>query len=362
MSQLFSPYQLGALQLENRIVIPPMCQYSAVDGIPSAWHTMHYGSLAQSGASLLIVEATAVTPEGRISPADLGIWNDEQEAGFKSLLSEIKDYSPIKMGIQLAHAGRKASTEIPWKTDRQLSIAEGGWQTVAPSTLPFNPDDSAPNALSEAEIAAHIDAFVAAALRAERAGFELLELHGAHGYLLHEFLSPLSNQRTDRYGGSFENRIRFLMEVFTAVREKVSPKVAVGVRISATDWVDGGWNLEESIELTRQLKAKGADFIHVSTGALSLEQQIPVKPLYQVPFAEAIKQKTDLTTIAVGLITTAQEAESVIAENRADLVAIGRGMLLNPRWGWIAAHQLGEEVVTAPQYGAIHSILRHSAD
>ncbi len=359
MRVLFSPYQLGPLKLDNRIVIPPMCQYSANEGIPSDWHLMHYGALANSGAALLIYEATAILPEGRISPLDLGLWNDAQEAQFTKQLHSIKQYSTIKLGIQLAHAGRKASTGVPWKSDSQLSQKEGGWITKAPSAIAFGPDDIPPEPLTETEIKAHITAFADSAIRAERAGFDAIEIHGAHGYLLHEFLSPLSNHRHDQYGGSFENRIRFLIEVFEAIKQRVSSNIAVGVRISATDWIDDGWSLEESVKLAQILKTLGADFIHVSTGALALEQKIPVAPLYQVPFAREIKQRTHLTTIAVGLITNAAEAESILEKGDADLVAIGRGMLMNPHWGWNAAKELGLKPQTPPQYGAANSILRY---
>ncbi|MFP1771705.1 NADH:flavin oxidoreductase/NADH oxidase [Lonsdalea quercina] len=347
MSQLFTPSKLGALTLDNRIIIAPMCQYSAEQGFPSEWHTMHLGNLAQSGAGLLILEATAVQPEGRISPKDLGLWNDEQAAELAKQVENIRRYSPIKLGIQLAHAGRKASTAEPWKGGADVAISDGGWQTVAPSALAYA-DSRQPEALTMEQIHQLRADFVAAAERAEKAGFDLIELHAAHGYLLHQFLSPLSNHRSDAYGGSLENRMRLVLEVFADVREAVS--IAVGVRISATDWVDGGWNVEDSVSLSKQLEALGCDYIHVSSGGLAPEQDIPVGPNYQVPLASRIHESVSIATIAVGLITEAEQAEAIIATGQADFIALARAVLFDPRWPWHAAAKLGDTIPVSPQY------------
>ena len=352
LSQLFSPMSLGPLTLPNRIVIAPMCQYSAEDGRASDWHAMHLGNLAQSGAGLLILEATAVEPRGRISWADLGLWDDGTEAALAQVLASVRRWSSMPLGIQLAHAGRKASTARPWDGGRQLPADDAnGWATVAPSPVPFHVTDPAPEALDEAGIAEIIAAFAASAVRAERLGFELIEIHAAHGYLLHQFLSPLSNRRTDGYGGSLPNRLRLLVEVFDAVRAAVSDKVAVGVRISATDWVDGGWDLVQSEALAQILDARGCNFLHVSSGGLDERQKISVGPGYQVPFAAAIKaKKLRMPVIAVGLITEPEQAESILRHNQADAVGLARGILYDPRWPWHAAAALGDSVVPSPQY------------
>ena len=352
LSQLFSPVTLGPLTLSNRIVIAPMCQYSAEDGRASDWHAQHLGSLAQSGAGLLILEATAVEPRGRISYADLGLWDDGTEAALAQVLASVRRWSPMPLGIQLGHAGRKASTARPWDGGRQLPADDArGWPTVAPSPLPFHANDPAPQALDEAGIADVVAAFAASAVRAERLGFELIEIHAAHGYLLHQFLSPLSNRRTDGYGGSLPNRLRLLVEVFDAVREAVSDTVSVGVRISATDWVEGGWDVVQSEALAQVLDARGCNFLHVSSGGLDERQKISVGPGYQVPFAAAIKaKKLRMPVIAVGLITEPEQAESILRHNQADAIALARGILYDPRWPWHAAAALGDSVVPAPQY------------
>ncbi len=352
LSQLFSPVTLGPLTLSNRIVIAPMCQYSAEDGRASDWHAQHLGSLAQSGAGLLILEATAVEPRGRISYADLGLWDDGTEAALAQVLASVRRWSPMPLGIQLGHAGRKASTARPWDGGRQLPADDArGWPTVAPSPLPFHANDPAPQALDEAGIAEVVAAFAASAVRAERLGFELIEIHAAHGYLLHQFLSPLSNRRTDGYGGSLPNRLRLLVEVFDAVREAVSDTVSVGVRISATDWVEGGWDVVQSEALAQVLDARGCNFLHVSSGGLDERQKISVGPGYQVPFAAAIKaKKLRMPVIAVGLITEPEQAESILRHNQADAIALARGILYDPRWPWHAAAALGDSVVPAPQY------------
>nr|ELR5041663.1 NADH:flavin oxidoreductase/NADH oxidase [Providencia stuartii]ELR5081303.1 NADH:flavin oxidoreductase/NADH oxidase [Providencia stuartii] len=350
MSILFSPSSLGQISLNNRIIVPPMCQYSAIDGMPTAWHNAHYMNLALSGAALVIVEASAITPVGRITYQDLGIWNDEQANALKKMLNDIRQFADARLGIQIAHAGRKASTDLPWVGGKSLSSTEPhGWQTVSASNIAFG-QSYPPCELSQAQIAETVQQFVDAAKRAEYAGFDVIEIHAAHGYLLHQFLSPLSNQRQDEYGGSFENRSRLLIEVFRAVRQAVTPEIAVGIRISATDWVDGGWDLPEAIELTEQLEELGCDYMHVSSGGLSDKQQIPVGPNYQVPFAQAINEHTMMPVIAVGLITEPAQAEAIIATGQADFIAIGRGMLYDPRWPWHAAAQLSENIRVAPQY------------
>ncbi|MEH2920865.1 NADH:flavin oxidoreductase/NADH oxidase [Samsonia erythrinae] len=350
MSKLFSPVSLGKLDLPNRIIIAPMCQYSAEDGKATAWHTMHLGSLSHSGAGLLILEATAVSPEGRISPRDLGLWNDATEQALANVIHSVKTYSAMPLGIQLAHAGRKASTAVPWHSRVFLRPDEGGWQTVAPSALPYAASDDAPLALSEQQIHTLISSFVEAAKRADRLGFDLVEIHAAHGYLLHQFLSPLANQRTDSYGGSLANRMRLVMEIFRAVREVFPAHKAVGVRISATDGVDGGWDLEQSVELSRALHESGCDFIHVSSGGLSPLQQINPAPNYQVPYAQRIKQEVGITTIAVGLITEPEQAEAIVATGEADAIGLARAILFDPRWPWHAAARLGAQVSAPPQY------------
>jgi 2,4-dienoyl-CoA reductase-like NADH-dependent reductase (Old Yellow Enzyme family) len=352
MSTLFTPFALGPLTLPNRIVIAPMCQYSARDGSATDWHLIHLGSLALSGAGLLIIEATAVTPEGRISPDDLGLWSDENEQALARVLRGIRAYSKMPLSIQLAHAGRKASTNVPWSKSafKQIPLSEGGWPTLAPSPIPFEEDEATPIALDTAGLARIRDAFAAAALRADRLGLDAIEVHNAHGYLLHEFLSPLSNQRTDNYGGSLENRMRFPLEVFDAVRAAFPAGKPVGVRISASDWVEGGWDLAQSVAFTNELQRRGAAYIHVSSGGGSPKQKIPLKPGYQVPFAARIKKETGLATIAVGLITEPAQAEEIVAGGQADLVALARAMLYNPRWPWHAAAQLGAQVDAPVQY------------
>lgn len=350
MSQLFSPARIGKLALENRIVIAPMCQYSAENGKVTAWHRIHLGQLAFSGAGLVIIEASAVEPAGRISPADVGLWDDETEAALYRVLEDVRAYSTTRIGIQLGHAGRKASVAAPWLGGGQLALDNGGWQTVAPSALAFHDGDRAPKALSHDDLARLKQAFVDSARRAERLGIELIELHAAHGYLLHQFLSPLSNQRTDEYGGSLENRLRFPLEVFQAIREAVSENITVGVRLSATDWVDGGWDTAQSIVFSQQLEALGCDYIHVSSGGLSPQQAIQVGPGYQLPFAHEIRQQINVPVIGVGLITEPQQAEDALQNGDADLIAIARAALYNPHWPWQAAAALGAQVRVPPQY------------
>jgi 2,4-dienoyl-CoA reductase-like NADH-dependent reductase (Old Yellow Enzyme family) len=350
MTMLFSPYSLGPLELSNRITIAPMCQYSAVDGLATDWHMIHLGSLALSGAALITLEATAVVPEGRISPSDLGLWSDAHADALAPILAAMRRHSPIKIGIQLSHAGRKASTNVPWEGGAQIAPdAANGWQTEGPSAVPHTEGDAAPLALDAAGLARVRDGFVAGARRAHALGFDAIELHGAHGYLLHQFLSPLANHRTDAYGGSLENRMRYPLEVFAAVRAAV-PSMTLGMRISATDWVDGGWDLEQSVRFAQELERIGCDFIHVSSGGVSPAQKIPVEPGYQIGFAERIKHDTGLPTIGVGLITEARHAEAILQAGQADVIALARAMLYDPRWPWHAAAELGAQVSAPPQY------------
>ena len=351
MSRLFSPWSLGDLTLPNRIVIAPMCQYSAHKGSASDWHLIHLGQLALSGAGLLIVEATAVTADGRISPDDLGLYSDANEAALARVLAPIRAYSPIRVAVQLAHAGRKASVRLPWQGGKQIAPTEpGGWQTVAPSALAQAPGEHAPLALDRAALSAVRDSFVTAAQRAVRLGFDGIELHAAHGYLLHEFLSPISNHRDDAYGGSLQNRMRFPLEVFEAVRAAVPAHLPVWVRISASDWLPNAWDVEQSIVFARALQQRGCAAVHVSSGGISPQQAIALGPNYQVPFARRIKAETGIPTIAVGLITEPQQAEAILVEGEADAIALARAMLYDPRWPWHAAAALGAQVWAPNQY------------
>ena len=351
MSKLFSPTALGPLQLSNRIAIAPMCQYSAIEGLATDWHMIHLGNLALSGAALLIIEATAVVPEGRISPDDLGLWSDAHADALDPIVRAMRRHSPIKIAIQLAHAGRKASSQAPWEGGANSPPGQPrGWQTVAPSSVPHAEDDPAPLELDAEGLARIRDGFVAAARRAHVLGLDAIELHGAHGYLLHEFLSPLSNLREDDYGGSLDNRMRFPLEIVDAVRSAVPGGMAVGMRISATDWVEGGWEIEQSVRFAHELKARGCDFIHVSTGGLSPAQQIALEPGYQIAYAQRIKRETGMPTIGVGLITEPEHAERILQDGEADVIGLARAMLYDPRWPWHAAARLGDRVFAPPQY------------
>jgi 2,4-dienoyl-CoA reductase-like NADH-dependent reductase (Old Yellow Enzyme family) len=351
MSKLFQTLQLGSLTLPNRIIIAPMCQYSAEDGAATDWHMLHLGSLALSGAGLLIIEATAISPEARITFGDLGLYSDEDEAALARVLQAIRMYSAIPVAIQLAHAGRKASCDLPWHGGAQIAPdAANGWQTEAPSANPYAPGENPPSALAIADLSRIIKNFVATAKRAERLGIQGIEIHAAHGYLLHQFLSPLANQREDQYGGSLENRLRFPLEVFEQIRGAISAAIPVWVRVSATDWVDGGWDVEQTIAFAKALEARGCAAIHVSSGGLSPAQKIPLSEGYQVPFAKRIKHEVNIPVIAVGLITEPDHAESIIEKNQADAVALARAILYDPRWPWHAAAQLGAQVVAPPQY------------
>lgn len=349
MSKLFSSLTIKNLTLKNRIVVSPMCQYSAEDGFTSDYHLVHLGSRAMGGAGLIISEAASVSPEGRISPGDIGIWKDEHIAGLKRITDFIHQYGGVA-GIQLAHAGRKASFKAPWLDPKQISIAEGGWQTVAPSAIPFNEEDTVPEALDAAGLAKVKEDFRAATERSIAAGFKVIELHAAHGYLIHQFLSPLSNERTDEYGGSFENRVRLLLELVDVVQEVWPAENPLFVRISATDWAAGGWNAEESVKLAALLKAKGVDLIDASSGGLTKKQEIPIFPGYQVQFAEQIKKETGIMTGAVGLITDAQQAEEVLKDGQADLIFLAREFLRDPYFPLHAAEALDVELKWPVQY------------
>src|SRR5215217_6505727 len=353
MSQplLFTPLRVGGVTLANRIVIAPMCQYSAVDGCMSDWHLIHLGHLALSSAALLTIEATAVVPEGRITYADVGLWSGVTEAAITRTLESVRRWSDIPIAIQLAHAGRKSSHEIPWKGGRQIPPGEpNGWQTEGPSANAFEPGEHPPVALDRSGLARVRDAFAGAARRAARLGIDAVQLHGAHGYLLHEFLSPLSNHRDDEYGGSLENRMRFPLEVFDAVRAAFPAERPVWMRISATDWVPGGWDIEGTVALAKALKERGCAAIHVTTGGVSPAQAIKIAPGYQVPYAQRVKSEVGLPTIAVGLITEPEQAEAIIANGEADAVSLARAMLYDPRWPWHAAAKLGAQVRAPKQY------------
>jgi 2,4-dienoyl-CoA reductase-like NADH-dependent reductase (Old Yellow Enzyme family) len=339
------------VDLVNRILIAPMCQYSAVDGCMTDWHVIHLGHLALSGAALLMIEATAVVPEGRITYADVGLWSDETEAALARTLESVRRWSTMPIGIQLGHAGRKASTEVPWKGGAQIAPnEENGWQTVGPSAVPFLPDQHAPTAVDRDGLARVRDAFARAAERAARLGLDAVQLHAAHGYLLHQFLSPLSNRRDDEYGGSLENRMRFPLEVFDAARAAFPAERPVTVRVSATDWADGGWDVEQTVRFAQALEARGCSAVHVSSGGLTPEQQIPLGPSYQVPLARAVKGATTMPVVAVGLITDSTQAEAIVSTGDADLIALARAILFDPRWPWHAAAHLGGRVKAPVQY------------
>jgi 2,4-dienoyl-CoA reductase-like NADH-dependent reductase (Old Yellow Enzyme family) len=349
MTKLFSSFEIKSVQLKNRIVVSPMCQYSAEDGFANDWHLVHLGSRAVGGAGLIIAEACAVSSEGRISPYDIGLWKDDHIPNLKRITTFIETQGSVP-AIQLAHAGRKASCAQPWKGGEMLHKDEGGWQTVAPSAIPFNEKYSTPHSLSIPDILKLIECFKAAAKRAFEAGFKIIEIHAAHGYLIHEFFSPLSNQRTDDYGGSFQNRIRFLCEVVAAIQEVWPENLPIFVRISATDWVDGGWNIDESIELSHILKVMGIDLIDCSSGGNISNVRIPLAPGYQVVFSKKIKDATGISTGTVGLITDAQQAENILLHEEADLILFARELLRNPYFPLNAAAALHEKIEWPIQY------------
>lgn len=349
MAKLFEPLRIKSVELKNRLVVSPMCEYSSVDGFSNDWHLVHLGSRAVGGAGLIITEASAVSPEGRITPEDLGIWKDEHIEGLKRITSFIEAHGSFA-GIQLAHAGRKASHTSPWKGGGMLSCEEGGWETVAPSAIAFRDAEQKPLALDKSGIEKVVDDFRTAAKRALEAGFKVVEIHAAHGYLLHEFFSPLSNQRIDEYGGTFENRMRILVEIVDAVNEVWPKHLPFFVRISASDWTEGGWTLEESIKLTKILQTKGVDLIDCSSGGNIPHAKITVGPGYQVHFAETIKKTTGVLTGAVGIITTPEQAEEIVASGKADVVFIARQFLRDPYFPLHAAKSLGVDVEWPVQY------------
>jgi 2,4-dienoyl-CoA reductase-like NADH-dependent reductase (Old Yellow Enzyme family) len=364
--KLFEPIRVGNLELANRIIIAPMCQYSAEEGCMSDWHVIHLGHLALSGAALLTIEATAVLPEGRISWADVGLWSDANEAAMARTLESVRRWSDIPIAIQLAHAGRKASTEVPWQGGGQIKPPGAhGWQTVAPSSLPFAEGDLAPTALDKEGLRRIRDAFASATKRSARLGIDAVQIHCAHGYLLHEFLSPISNRRDDEYGGSLENRMRFPLEVFDAVRAAYPSDLPVTMRVSGTDWIEGGWNVEQTTAFAQALEARGCSAIHVSSGGLHPSQKIPVGPGYQVPLARAVKSATRMPVVAVGLITGYEQAEAIVSTGDADMIALARAILYDPRWPWHAAAELGAQVSAPRQYlrsqpGRFRNLLRMS--
>jgi 2,4-dienoyl-CoA reductase-like NADH-dependent reductase (Old Yellow Enzyme family) len=348
-SALFQPLQMRSLTLPNRVVLSPMCQYSAVDGCATDWHVIHLGQYAVSGAGLLIMEATAVEPAGRITPDCLGLWSDANEAALRRVLDTVRPYASMPIGLQLSHAGRKASVRKPRDGRGGVPIAEGGWETVGPTGDAFGPGWAAPRALDEAGMERIVAAYAAATRRADRSGVDLLELHAGHGYLLSSFLSPLGNSRTDRYGGDRPRRMRFPVAVFDAVRRQWPEHKPLGVRYNATDWLEGGLDLEDAVVFAAALKDRGCDYVDISSGG-NARAEIPLSPGYQVPFAAAVRRAAGLTTMAVGLIRDPQHAESIVASGSADLVALGRGLLHDPRWVWHAAETLGAAASVPHQY------------
>ncbi|CCA90754.1 NADH:flavin oxidoreductase/NADH oxidase [Novosphingobium sp. PP1Y] len=348
---LFQPIELASLKLDNRIVVAPMCQYSATDGCMNDWHFAHLARLLLSGAAGVTIEATAVLPDGRISDKDLGLWDATTATAAAKIVARLKAMSDTPLFVQLSHAGRKASVEVPWLGGGQIAPPlPRGWTTRAPSPVALRDTDAIPNALDKSELADVRDAFATAAARAMEIGLDGVQIHAAHGYLLHQFLSPLANQRTDEYGGDLATRMRFPLEVIEAVRGAVPASKPLTVRISATDWVDGGWEIEQTIAFVRALRERGCTAVHISTGGLHPAQQIPVGPSYQVPFARAVKAAVDIPVIAVGLITEPEQAEAIIATGDADLVALARGILYDPHWPWHAAAALGGQVRAPNQY------------
>ena len=353
-SKLFTPIQLGGVTLPNRIVVSPMCQYSADDGSMTDWHMMHLGSLSASGAGLLMIEATGVTREGRISHGCTGLYGDNNEAAMKRVVDACRRVTRNPIGVQIGHAGRKASSQVPWQGGKALSPAESPWQTVAPSALAYGEGWHTPRELSVADIAGLACAFAAAAGRARRIGLDVLEMHSAHGYLLHEFLSPLANARSDRYGGSLENRMRAPLEIARALREAWPRDRCLGARITASDWFEGGFEADDAVAYARELARTGFDYVCVSSGGLVPQQRIKVAPGYQLPFAEQVKKGAPIAVRAVGLIADAQQAESIVAQGKADMVALARGFLDDPRWVWHAAEKFGVKIDYPPQYARSH--------
>ena len=353
-SKLFTPLRIGAMELTNRITIAPMCEYSAVDGSMTDWHLQHLGNLALSGASMLVIEATGVAPEGRITRWCTGLYSEENEAAMKRVLAFVRAISPIRIGLQLNHAGRKASAHRPWEGRGALGPTDGAWTTVGPSAIALAAGWPTPVALDSTALRGLKDAWVAAARRAARLDLDFLEMHSTHGYLLSEFLSPLANKRTDEYGGSLANRMRFPLEVFSAIRDAWPRDRAIGAKISGTDFAPGGWTVEDAVVYARELKARGCDYVTVSGGGVVLDAKVPVGPGYQVPYAERVRRETGITTGSVGLISSPQYAEEIVTSGKADFVSLARGMLFDPRWPWHAALALGADIPYPPQYERCH--------
>ena len=348
--RLFTPFSLGSLELPNRIVIAPMCQYSAQEGCATDWHLAHLGQLAMSGAGLLIIEATAVEPVGRITPGCLGLWDDTTEAALARVLKAVRSMASMPIALQIGHAGRKGSSGRPWEGGQLIPLQEGGWIPVGPSALPHLDSETPPHALSASELKALRDRFADTARRAARLGIDAIEMHAAHGYLLHEFLSPIANQRTDAWGGDLQGRMRFPLEVFEAMRAAWPSDRPLGVRVSATDWVEGGWDIEQTVVFARELERRGCHWLDVSSGGVSPAQKIPLGPGYQVPLAARLRQEVAMPVMAVGLITEPAQAEDILQQGQADLIALARGLLWNPRWPWHAAAALGASVSVPQQY------------
>lgn len=357
-SALFSPITFRQLTLANRIAVSPMCQYNSTNGTANDWHLMHLGSMAMGAAGLVIVEMTNVSMEGRISPRCATLCTDENEVAMKRIVDFCRTYGVAKLGIQIAHAGRKGSMQPPALGGKLLTAEEGGWQTVGPSAIPFGPGFQVPRELTAAEIHALVDAHVQSVKRAERAGFDLIEMHGGHGYLIHQFLSPLANQRTDEFGGSLENRMRFPLATFKAMRAAWPAGKPMGIRVSATDWVPGGFTPEETVAFAKELKKLGCDYIDVTSGGLDSRQQIPLAPGYQVAFGARVRTEAEIPTFSVGLIDKPAQAEEIVASGKADVVVIGRGAMFDPRWAWHAALELGADTAYAPKYKACHPSMR----
>ncbi len=355
---LLSPFKLRKLELPNRIVVSPMGQYSGdAQGRVTDWHLVHLGGLSLSGAGLLFTEATAVEPEGRISPNDIGMWSDDQIEPMQRVIRFCREHGRTKLGMQLYHAGRKGSVSVAWEGQKPIPREKGGWTIWSPSAS-AHAGRAQPTALDHAGIKRVVAAFAAAARRADQIGFDVLEIHGAHGYLIHSFLSPFGNQRTDEYGGARQGRMRFALEVYDAIRAVWPEHKPLGMRLSSTDWAEGGWSLDDSVELSSQLRARGCDFITASSGGVTAEQQLKVEPGYQVPFADRIRREAGIPTIAVGLITEPAQAEEILTSGKADLVALARGMLFNPRWPWLAASEFGGSVFYPKQYERSHPSMR----
>jgi 2,4-dienoyl-CoA reductase-like NADH-dependent reductase (Old Yellow Enzyme family) len=348
-ARLFSPHRLRQLEFNNRIYVSPMCQYSAVDGMPTDWHLVHLGSRAVGGAALVMTEATAVSPEGRITPFDTGIWSREQAAEFRKIAGFLRQHGAVA-GLQIAHAGRKASTDVPWRGGKPLDTGSGGWQPIAPSPVPFAEGYAVPREMTEADMERVRAAFAASARYGREAGFEVVEVHMAHGYLLHEFLSPLTNRRTDAFGGTLENRLRFPVSVARAVREEWPERLPVFVRVSATDWVEGGWDLPQTVALARELKSLGIDMVDCSSGGTVPDAVVPAGPGFQAPFAAAVRREVGIATGAVGLITEPAQAEEIVSTGQADAILIGREFLRDPYWPLHAARTLGVDVPWPSQY------------